>query len=379
MMPRSLRVVVASAVAVGLIAGLIGCGSGTTQVHRDGDQVVVKAGNGEFNPAEIYANDAPGVVTVISLYGGSAGNAGQGSGFVISNDGEILTNAHVVTSGGAGNGGGSIEPAKQVFVEFADRNRVEAEILGFDPDADVALIKVNPGDIGLDPLDLSDRNAFAVGEPVAAIGSPFGKRQSLSVGVISANDRTIQSLSEFSIDNAIQTDASINPGNSGGPLLDASGDVIGINQQIESSSGSNSGVGFAIPIDVVKHSLDALRENGVVNYAYLGVSTEAVWPQLADELDLGSSTGALVSEVVPGGPAAAAGIQGATGETTFQGTRVATGGDLIVAVDGEKVVAESDLAELISRKSPGSTVTLEVIRDGERREVSVELAKRPNG
>ena len=376
---RKIKVFIAVAIAVGLTAALLGCGSGTTEIHKDGDQVVVKAGSGDFNPAEIYANDAPGVVTVISLYGGSAGNAGQGSGFVISDDGEILTNAHVVTSGGAGNGGGGIEPAKQVFVEFADRNRVEAEILGYDPDADVALIKVNPGDIELDPLQLSDRNAFAVGEPVAAIGSPFGKRQSLSVGVISANDRTIQSLSEFSIDNAIQTDASINPGNSGGPLLDAAGDVIGINQQIETSSGSNSGVGFAIPIDVVRHSLDALRADGVVEYAYLGVSTEAVWPQLAQELDLGSETGALVNEVVPGGPAAEAGIQGATGETTFQGTRVATGGDLIVAVDGEKVVAESDLAELISRQSPGSTVTLQIIRDGETREVSVQLAKRPTG
>ena len=376
-MSRITRLAVAGLVAIGLASALVACGSETTEVRRDGDQVVVKVGDGDFNPAEIYANDAPGVVTVISLYGGSAANAGQGSGFVISDDGEILTNAHVVTSGGSGNGGGSVEPAKQVFVEFADRNRVEAEILGFDPDADVALIKVNPGEIELDPLRLSDRNAFAVGEPVAAIGSPFGKRQSLSVGVISANDRTIQSLSEFSIDNAIQTDASINPGNSGGPLLDASGDVIGINQQIETSSGSNSGVGFAIPIDVVKHSLEALRTEGVVDYAYLGVSTEAVWPQLADELGLGSPTGALVSEVVPGGPAASAGIQGATGETTFQGTPVATGGDLIVSVDGEKVVAESDLAELISRKSPGSTVTLEIIRDGERRQVSVELAKRP--
>ena len=197
--------------------------------------------------------------------------------------------------------------------------------------------------------------------------------------MISANDRTIQSLSEFSIDNAIQTDASINPCNSGVPLLDAAGDVIGINQQIETSSGSNSGVGFAIPIDVVRHSLDALRADGVVEYAYLGVSTEAVWPQLAQELDLGSETGALVNEVVPGGPAAEAGIEGATGETTFQGTRVATGGDLIVAVDGQKVVAESDLAELISRQSPGSTVTLEIIRDGETREVSIQLAKRPTG
>jgi S1-C subfamily serine protease len=378
-MTRSARIkaLAAVAVALGVVTAMVGCGSDTTEVQRDGDQVVVKVGDGDFNPAEIYANDAPGVVTVLSLFGGGSGNAGQGSGFVISDEGEILTNAHVVTSGGAGNGGGEISPAEEVFVEFADRNRVEAEIIGFDPDADVALIKVDPGEIDLDPLQLSERNAFAVGEPVAAIGSPFGKRQSLSVGVISANDRTIESLTEFSIDNAIQTDTSINPGNSGGPLLDAAGDVIGMNQQIQTSSGSNSGVGFAIPIDIVRHSLEGLRADGVVDYAYLGVSTEAVWPQLAEELDLGSSTGALVSEVVPGGPAAEAGIKGATGETTFQGSPVATGGDLIVAVDGKKIIAESDLAEVISRQEPGSTVTLEIIRDGERLEVSVELAERP--
>jgi len=371
----ALRRLTATALVVALTGVLLaGCGSDS----GDEQQVVVKAPSGDFDPAAIYAEDSAGVVTVLSLFG-QGGDARQGSGFFVSSDGEILTNAHVVTTGGAANGGGAITPADQVYVELADRNRVEAEIIGFDPDSDVALIKVDPSGLDVEPLKLSERKDFAVGEPVAAIGSPFGKRQSLSVGVISAADRTIQSLSDFSIDNAIQTDASINPGNSGGPLLDAAGDVIGINKQIETSSGSNSGVGFAIPIDIVRFSLEGLRADGVVDYAYLGVSTEAVWPQLAEELDLGSSTGALVSEVVPGGPAAEAGIEGATGERTFQGSPVATGGDLIVAVDGKKIIAESDLAEVISRQRPGSTVTLEIIRDGERREVSVELAERPGG
>lgn len=369
----ALRRLTATALVVALTGVLLaGCGSDS----GDEQQVVVKAPSGDFDPAAIYAEDSAGVVTVLSLFG-QGGDAGQGSGFFVSSDGEILTNAHVVTTGGAANGGGAITPADQVYVELADRNRVEAEIIGFDPDSDVALIKVDPSGLDVEPLKLSERKDFAVGEPVAAIGSPFGKRQSLSVGVISAADRTIQSLSDFSIDNAIQTDASINPGNSGGPLLDSAGDVIGINQQIESSSGSNSGVGYAIPIDAVRHALDGLRSDGEVQYAYLGVSSQAVWPQLAEDLDLGADTGALVDEVVPNGPAAEAGIEGATGEKTFQGSPVATGGDLIVAVNGRKIVDESDLSEVISRFKPGETVTLEIYRDGDKKDVEVTLGRRP--
>ena len=168
------------------------------------------------------------MVTVISIFGEggdplAAGGAGQGSGFVVSDEGEIITNTHVIATGGAGNGGGQPQPAEQVFVEFSDRDRVSAEIVGFDPDADLALLKIDPSEVGEDltVLPVSDRDEYAVGEPVAAIGSPFGERQSISVGIVSAIDRSIESLSEFSIDNAIQTDASINPGNSGGPLLDA--------------------------------------------------------------------------------------------------------------------------------------------------------------
>ncbi len=355
----------------------------STQTSSD-QQVVVQVGNGDFNPARIYDKAAPGVVTILSLFDGGAGSpggAGQGSGFVISDDGEILTNTHVIASGGAGNGGGQPQPAKQVYVEFSDHNRVSAEIKGFDPDADVALIKINPddlvGDTQLDPLELSDRNEFAVGEPVAAIGSPFGEEQSLSVGIVSATDRSIQSLTDFTIDNAIQTDASINPGNSGGPLLDADGRVIGINQQIETSSGSNSGVGFAIPATAIRYSLDQLRDGGSTDYAYLGVSTQSLWPQLAQELGLDVSTGALISDVVPGGPADDAGLQGSDDQRSFQGATVKTGGDVIVAVDGHQLQAESDLAELISRQRPDQTVTLEIVRDGEHQDIQVHLASRP--
>jgi S1-C subfamily serine protease len=356
-------------------------GQASTATATSTTEVVVASSDGDFNPAEIYQRDAPGVVTVLSIFGGAAADlgaaAGQGSGFVISDDGEILTNAHVVTSGGANNGGGNPKPANQVFVEFSDRNRVPAEIVGFDPDADVALIKVDPGGLNLQPLQLSDREEFAVGEPVAAIGSPFGEKQSLSVGIISATDRSIDSLTQFTVDNAIQTDASINPGNSGGPLLDADGRVVGINQQIESSSGTNSGVGFAIPVTAIRYSLDQLRESGQVDYAYLGVSTQSIWPQLADELDLGTEAGALISEVVPDGPADDAGIEGASGQQTFQGARIRTGGDVIIAVNGQRLKAESDLAELISRQRPGETVTLQVLRDGDEQEIEVKLEPRP--
>ncbi|MGZ5315322.1 MAG: S1C family serine protease [Solirubrobacterales bacterium] len=379
---------IAAAPAAAALIALAGCGGddGGDSADSGGatttnEQVIVQAANGDFNAAEVYEKAAPAVVTVISIFGESAdplgSGAGQGSGFIVSDEGEIVTNAHVVTTGGQGNGGGQTREAGQVYVELSDRNRLPADILGVDPDADIALIKVDPEGLDLHHLNVSERDEYAVGEPVAAIGSPFGEQQSLSTGIVSAVDRSIQSLTEFSIDNAIQTDASINPGNSGGPLLDGKGEVIGVNQQIETSSGSNSGVGFAIPATAVLFSLEQLRENSEVDYAYLGVSTQGVYPQLAEEFDLGSDTGALISDVVQGGPADDAGLQGSEREETFQGVPVSVGGDVIVAVDGTKLQRESDLAELVSRQRPGKTVTLEVIRGGESREVEVELEARP--
>ena len=361
-------------------------GADDTSTPATTEQVIVQSGgNGDFNPAEIYSKDGPGVVTVISIFDSSgdplaSGGAGQGSGFVVSDEGEIITNTHVVTTGGSGNGGGEPKPAEQVYVEFSDRDRVPAEIVGFDPDADLALLKVDPEEAGgdLTVLPISDRNEYAVGEPVAAIGSPFGERQSISVGIVSAIDRSIESLSEFAIDNAIQTDASINPGNSGGPLLDGNGEVIGVNQQIQTSSGTNSGVGFAIPATAIRFSLDQLREDGDVDYAYLGVSTQGIWPQLADELGIDVDTGALIADVVDGGPADDAGIRGSDGQQTFQGATIDTGGDVIISVDGVKLERESDLAELISRQRPDQTVEVEIIRDGDRRTIDVKLEPRPS-
>jgi S1-C subfamily serine protease len=356
-----------------------------TSAPDDGkrEQVVIEASDGAFNPQAVYSKTAPGVVTVRSVFDGGGGGilgggggAGLGSGFVISDDGEIATNAHVVTDAEAG-GGGDISRAEEVYVEFVDRNQVPAEVVGFDPFVDVALLKVDRGGLDVDPLELGSSGDAEVGQPVAAIGSPFGEEQSLSVGVISATDRSIESLTDFTIDGALQTDASINPGNSGGPLLDAEGRVLGINQQIRTASGADEGVGFAVPVDAVRRSIDQLRDDGEAEYAFLGVTTQALYPQLAERLDLEAPTGALVARVVEGGPADEAGITAGDQELRFQGQEVTAGGDVIVAVDGQDVVEEADLAEAIAEHSPGDTVVLEVLRDGETDEVELELGDRP--
>jgi S1-C subfamily serine protease len=386
---RKVQATLLAVLAAALIAAGCGGGGDTTITESSSptgtQQVVVSSSDGSFNPAQIYKDVSPGVVTIISVFGssgntilGSGSSAGQGSGFVVDKDGHIVTNAHVVTSGGHLNGGGTPQEAKQVFVEFGDRNRVPAEIVGFDADADVALIKVDPDGLDLRPVPLSDRSTFAVGEPVAAIGSPFGETQSLSIGVISATNRTVEGLTNFGIDNAIQTDASINPGNSGGPLLDSKGEVIGINEQIASSNGSNSGVGFAIPVTSVRYSLDQLQNGGKVEYAFLGVTSESLYPQLADHLGIDTKNGALISDVVSGSPADDAGLKGSTGETTFQLQHIKTGGDVVIAVDSKPVFQNNDLSELIALHKPGDTVKLDIIRGGNQHAtVDVTLGSRP--
>jgi S1-C subfamily serine protease len=345
--------------------------------------VVVSSHGSSFDPEAVYQEAAPGVVTIRSIFSGGelssvlggSGSAAQGSGFVISDGGEIATNAHVVTDGEGG--GGPIHEAKEVYVQFADRNQVAADIVGFDPNADVALLKVDPSGLDLHPLQLATNEQVQVGQPVAAIGSPFGEDRSLSVGVVSATDRSIPSLTRFQIEGAVQTDASINPGNSGGPLLDADANVVGINQQINTTSGGNEGVGFAVPISLVAHSLDVLRTHGSVKYAYIGVSTQSLYPQLADRLGIPSDTGALVAKVIAGGPADDAGLKGSDQKVTFQGQQISAGGDVIVAVDGHPIVTEADLPRLISHFSPGDTVTLQIIRDGQRQNLDVKLGERP--
>ena len=341
-------------------------------------QVVEGLGDkGGFDPAGIYDRLGPGVVTVISLFGSGQTPLGEqdgglGSGFVLDSEGYVATNTHVVTNGQR------LSRAKQVFVDFADGNRVPARIIGTDPNADVALLKVDPKGLSLTPLALGRLEELEVGDPVAAIGSPFGEEQSLSIGVISALDRNIESLTDFGIGDAIQTDAAINRGNSGGPLLNARGRVIGINAQIKTETGEGAGVGFAIPVDAVRRSIESLREDGEVEYGYLGVSTQPLYPQLAERLDVDAKTGALVAEVVDDSPAKKAGLSAGDKRIEFQGQRdIAADGDVIVSVDGKRLTRTADLADLISLLAPGTKVKLGVLREGKRRTVEVELGERP--
>ena len=379
-----------AAILLGLLA-LAGCGGGDDKDAASGDsgksettkvEVIENSGQeGGFDPKAIYETEAPGVVTVLSLFeaGGldslEQGGAGVGSGFVLNGEGEVVTNAHVVTTGESD----AVSRAKEVFVEFADGNQVEAEIVGADPNADIALLKIDPKGLKLRPLPLGESASVEVGEPVAAIGSPFGEKQSLSVGVISAIDRSIDSLTSFDIAGAFQTDAAINPGNSGGPLVDGEGRVIGINQQIKSTSGGGEGVGFAVPVDAVKRSIDKLRDGGEARYAYLGVSSVELYPQLVDRFELDVEQGAWVQEVNPGGPAEKAGLRGGGSEVTFQARAFRPGGDVITKVDGKPVEDSAQLAELIAAYEPGDEVPVEVHRDGETEEIKVKLGERPLG
>lgn len=379
------------AVAVLTVAG---CGGGdggddssgasnSSTVERTKVEVVEGLGKkGSFDPAAIFDRFSNGVVTITSLYGSAKdlasvlegnGQAGLGSGFVLDEHGQIATNAHVITQGR----GKRISKAREVFVQFADGNQVPAEIIGFDANSDVGLIKVDPKGLKLVPLKLGNSHGARVGEPVAAIGSPFGEEQSLSVGVVSATDRTIEALTDFQIGDAIQTDAAINRGNSGGPLMNSKGEVIGINSQIRSSGGGSEGVGFAVPVDTVRRSLSQLRASGAVRYGFLGVSSIALYPQLADKLNVPVDQGAIVADVVKGSPADKAGVKGGGKEILFQATRVKLGGDVIVGVDGHKVNRAQDLSELISQSRPGDVITLEIFRDGKRRDVRVTLTARP--
>jgi S1-C subfamily serine protease len=363
-----------------LAAALLGgCGSGgggesSPQTRTAGKlpvQVAVETAGGGFDAAKVFREASPGVVTIRSVF---ATGAAEGSGFVLNTDGEIVTNAHVVTD----DSGGSREPAKAVYIEFPDRNVVAAKILGFDPFADVALLKVEPDGFTLHPLKLGNDADLQVGQPVAAIGSPFGEQQSLSSGIVSATDRSVKSLTQFQIEGAIQTDASINPGNSGGPLLDAGARVVGINQQIETNSGANDGVGFAVPVSAIKRSVAQLQENGSAEYAYIGVSSQSLYPQLADKLGLDTTFGGLIAEVVPGGPAEKAGLEGGDRKVEFQGLPYRAGGDVILQVEGHDVVRPDDLAHFVASNKPGDKVTLTVLHDGARKSVEITLGKRPD-
>jgi len=335
-------------------------------------------GNG-FDPSRIYRTRSAGVVTIYAISGSGSDSAqeAQGSGFVVSPKGYILTNSHVITN--AGEGAGSVSPADKLFVEFQDRDRVPAKVVGWDIYDDVGLVKVNPADHPLDPVPLGDSAQVKVGQPVAAIGSPFGNVNSLSVGVVSATERSIDSLtSQYSLVDAIQTDAPINHGNSGGPLFDAAGRVIGINAQIRSESGSGEGVGFAVPIDSTRRSMTQLIATGRVSYAYVGILTEDLTPTIAKKLHYQVSHGAVVTNVKAHSPGAEAGLHAGNDRRELLGAPFVSGGDVIVSIAGRPVRSAEDVVRVVTEQlSPGQSVPVSFIRAGRKHRVTVTLAERP--
>jgi S1-C subfamily serine protease len=346
-----------------------------------GDAALPLVGN-EFDASEIYEKRASGVVTIYALFGNEGRaeplSTAQGSGFVVSDDGYVLTNSHVITTAGETDPADTPEAASSVYVQFRDGERVAAEIVGWDLYDDVGLLKVDPADHAVSPVPLGDSSTVVVGEPVAAIGSPFGQESSLSVGVVSATERSIGSLtSSYNLVDAIQTDAPINRGNSGGPMFNARGEVIGINAQIRSESGTAEGVGFAVPIDAAERSMEQLIQSGRVRYAWLGVTTQTITPGMAAELGF-PREGAAVQEVVSDSPAARAGLRGGTAERDYAGLAVQTGGDLIVAIDGRRVESAEDVVRAVTQRLlPGQSAELTVLRGGEELTLTVVLGERP--
>jgi S1-C subfamily serine protease len=330
-------------------------------------------GNG-FSPSSIYARRSPGVVTIVSVYGSDAGSRRQGSGFVVSPQGYILTNSHVITTAGDTP---VAQPADSVFIEFQDRDRAEAKIVGWDVFDDVGLVKVDPSAHPLASVPLGNSAAAVVGEPVAAIGSPFGNENSLAVGVVSAVHRSVDSLtSSFNLVDAIQTDAPINHGNSGGPLFDARGRVIGINAQINSTSGEAEGVGFAVPINSAKRSMQQLIANGSVSYAYVGVETTDLTPALARRFGYGVQRGAVVTDVLDGSPAAKAGLRPGRKTASAFGVNFPRSGDVIVSIDGRRVTGSEDIARIVTSRRAGQVARFAVQRGDARLVLQVRLGER---
>ena len=331
----------AAAAAIGGGAGAVA----TTALHDDTPAVrtvtntrTVSATSTDaaLSPHDVYerAKDSVAYITT---------QEGTGSGFVVSSDGYLVTNDHVV------------EGATQIKAKIGDGKTLDAKLIGADPSTDLALLKVSAG--GLTPLELGDSTAVEVGDPAYAIGNPYGLDRTLTTGVVSALQRQISSPNGFSIDDVIQTDAAINPGNSGGPLFNTAGDVIGVNSQIESGGNAgggqagNVGIGFAIPSNTVKSVVSQLRSSGKVAHAYLGVSTEDA-----------SGAGAQVGAVTSGGPAASAGLQP---------------GDVITSLGGKPVDDSTALSTLVDEYKPGDSVELKLSRGGQQKTLSVKLGERP--
>ena len=289
---------------------------------------------------------------------------GAGSGFIIDPRGYILTNYHVV------------EGAQSIEVVLGDQSRHAAKYIGADQRNDVALIKIDPKGKQLTSLKLGDSNALQVGQKVLAIGNPFGFQSTLTTGVISALGRTVRTSQSTAIEEAIQTDAAINRGNSGGPLIDSRGEVIGINSAIYTPTGATAGIGFAIPINTAKNIANDLITSGRVHRAFLGIQTIPIAGGLAEALDLPVQEGLLVEVANKGGPAAAAGIHGGDRAVLAGLRQFYIGGDVIVAIDGQKVADQFDLNLILNHHRPGDTVNVTVYRGGKKMDIPVKLGER---
>jgi S1-C subfamily serine protease len=291
-----------------------------------------------------------------------------GSGFVIDKDGHIVTNYHVV------------QGASEIEVSFSNQDTVKAKVVGTDPSTDLALLKVDVDAKALTPLSLADSDKVAVGDPVVAIGNPFGLERTVTAGIVSALQREVRAPNNYTIDHVIQTDAPINSGNSGGPLIDAQGRVIGVNSQIETANGGggNVGIGFAVPSNTVKSVVAQLIEDGRVDRAFLGVTLQDVSSDVAGVLRLPADKGVLVGSVKPGSPAAKAGVKGGTTQVVVAGESYQLGGDMIVAIDGKPVSTVDALRSAITAHKPGETVELGVVHaDGSKAKVEVKLGRVP--
>jgi S1-C subfamily serine protease len=357
--------------AILISTDVIDTGDSSTVVQRQAPMTQdASDSDGGRTVRDIYASEGRGVAFISaegvsseesSPFGTPQEGSATGSGFVVDKDGTILTNAHVVAG------------ADSVSVSFQEGGEeIPAEVKGVDTSTDLAALKINPSEVdNLQVLPLGDSSKAEVGDPVVAIGNPFGYSRTVTTGIVSGLQREIIAPNGFQIDNVIQTDASINPGNSGGPLLDSSGRVIGINSQIATGGGQGSvGIGFAVPVNTAKKLLPQLRQGGEIEHAYLGVQMRDVDAELAKQLDLPVDHGALVVEATEDGPADDAGIQGADSDT-------GEGGDVITAIDGKTINTSDDLAAAVAAKKPGDTVEIEYYHDGEQQTEEVELGERP--
>ncbi|MBZ0292635.1 MAG: trypsin-like peptidase domain-containing protein, partial [Anaerolineae bacterium] len=327
--------------------------------------------------ARLYEQISPSVVSInvvaqesgsSSLFPEEEGFAfGSGSGFVIDQQGHIVTNNHVV------------DGATRIEINFYDGTLTRGEIVGVDPDSDLAVLQVDLPSENLHPVMFGNSNNLVIGQSAIAIGSPFGERWTLTTGVISALDRRITGLNNYAIGSVIQTDAAINPGNSGGPLFNLNGEVIGVNSQIRSRTRSNSGIGYAIPSNLVQRVANEMLTSGRVNYSYLGISGDDVNLALIETLDLPNNTrGVVVDRVEPGGPAAQAGLRNPGNRQIVEGSSVPSSADIITAINGEAITDFSALiGYLASNTRPGDTVNLTVLRDGQAVQLSLTLSSRP--